>query len=304
MIQIRALLDVDVFGTIATMGCRGWQGEKGTNGTSFVRSGVPTSGGDGGAGGPPYPNYELADNRGLRGAGGTDSQASNRPGSKAGNGGFGGLGGSGAGGSVRLRGLRSVRVIGAVNATSKAGAAFHGVIFIQGFQAETPGTLLGRVSVATGVPGVGQPYAAPVISPASGTYSNPITVNITAEPGAIVHYTTNGSTPNENSPRYTDSFQLSQPTSVQAFAYGPNRSPSGAARADYAFRVIAPTVLRSPPPDPPTGLYSAGPVTVTYTHPGVSVGVVVRYTTNGLAVSESSAVAPTTLVGERNMNLR
>ncbi len=98
------------------------------------------------------------------------------------------------------------------------------MIFIQGFQAETPGPLLGRVVVRTGGD-VGQPYAAPVISPTSATDSNPITVTISAEPGAVIYFTTDGSTPNEKSPRFFAPFTLHPPARILAVAYG-TRPPS------------------------------------------------------------------------------
>lgn len=62
--------------------------------------------------------------------------------------------------------------------------------------------------------------AAPVISPASCTFNEPLTVTITAESGATIYYTTDGSNPTDQSTLYTGPFTVSgATTTVKAKAY-------------------------------------------------------------------------------------
>src|SRR5262249_9106423 len=64
---------------------------------------------------------------------------------------------------------------------------------------------------------------APKISPVSGIFGTGQTVTITGEPGATIHYTTDGSTPTSSSPTYTTSFNVTSTTTVKAidvFSFG------------------------------------------------------------------------------------
>lgn len=61
--------------------------------------------------------------------------------------------------------------------------------------------------------------AAPVITPASCTFSEPFQVTITAEEGATIYYTTDGSNPTDQSTQYTGPFTVSTTTTVKAKAY-------------------------------------------------------------------------------------
>ncbi len=61
--------------------------------------------------------------------------------------------------------------------------------------------------------------ATPVISPAAGVYTSPQTVSITdATMGAVIHYTTDGSTPTVSSPTYSAPFVVSSTSTVRAIA--------------------------------------------------------------------------------------
>ena len=60
--------------------------------------------------------------------------------------------------------------------------------------------------------------AAPVIEPASGTYNEAKTVTITAEEGATIHYTVDGTIPTASSPVYSEPFTVSETTTVKAIA--------------------------------------------------------------------------------------
>lgn len=60
--------------------------------------------------------------------------------------------------------------------------------------------------------------ATPVIEPASGTYNEAKTVTITAEEGATIHYTVDGTVPTASSPVYSEPFTVSETTTVNAIA--------------------------------------------------------------------------------------
>ena len=62
--------------------------------------------------------------------------------------------------------------------------------------------------------------AAPVINPTSCTFNEPLTVTITAEEGATIYYTTDGSNPTDQSTQYIGPFTVSgATTTVKAKAY-------------------------------------------------------------------------------------
>ena len=76
---------------------------------------------------------------------------------------------------------------------------------------------------------------APVISPASSTYYDPIEVTMSCHTqGATIHYTTDGSTPTSNSTQYTAPFTLSSDATVNAIA-ALDGEVSNMATATYQF---------------------------------------------------------------------
>lgn len=86
------------------------------------------------------------------------------------------------------------------------------------------------------------PTATPVISPASGTYVSSVSVTITcATPGAVIYYTTDGSTPTAASPVYTSAFTLTASATVKAVALAVGHTLSNVATAAYVISV--PTTL-------------------------------------------------------------
>ena len=70
--------------------------------------------------------------------------------------------------------------------------------------------------------------AAPVI-----TISNTGLATITAEAGATIHYTTDGTTPTSSSPTYTAPVQLTNPQTIMAIAVKANYTTSSVAMDDY-----------------------------------------------------------------------
>lgn len=65
----------------------------------------------------------------------------------------------------------------------------------------------------------GQEVESPVITPATGTYTEPQTVTITAAEGLSIYYTLDGSAPNDACILYEAPFEVSQTTTVKAVAY-------------------------------------------------------------------------------------
>lgn len=88
--------------------------------------------------------------------------------------------------------------------------------------------------------GMGMTQAAvPMIAPAAGTYTTPLTVTITDNVrGAIIYVTTDGSTPSLASPVYHGPFTLTQPgqVRVQAIAAAGGYSTSAATIANYTLQ--------------------------------------------------------------------
>jgi hypothetical protein len=78
--------------------------------------------------------------------------------------------------------------------------------------------------------------AAPVFSPAAGTYATAQQVTLTdATAGAIIYYTTNGATPTASSARYTGAISVSATETIQAVAIVSGYAPSSIASATYTI---------------------------------------------------------------------
>ena len=75
------------------------------------------------------------------------------------------------------------------------------------------------LTLAGEAPEPGQEVESPVITPATGTYTEPQLVTITAAEGLAIYYTLDGSTPNDASTLYQAPFEVSQTTTVKAVAY-------------------------------------------------------------------------------------
>ena len=81
-----------------------------------------------------------------------------------------------------------------------------------------------------------QSAALPTFSEASGFHSSPFTLTLScATPNADIYYTTDGTTPNENSTLYTTPLTISQTTTIKAIAYATGYGPSTVATATYNF---------------------------------------------------------------------
>lgn len=117
--------------------------------------------------------------------------------------------------------------------------------------------------------------ATPTFSPAAGAYSAAQTVTISdATPGAVIRYTTDGSTPTSASAQYTAPLTVNSTQTVKAIAVlsGYTNSAVGSS----AYTITLPTA--TPSISPAGGTYTATQtVSITDSTPGATI----YYTTNG-----------------------
>jgi hypothetical protein len=126
--------------------------------------------------------------------------------------------------------------------------------------------------------------AAPVFSPAGGTYTSVQPVMITsATNGATIRYTTNGSTPSPTVGMlfYPGSLTIGATTTLNAIAYEAGYNPSAVTSASYTINL--PTPAAAPVFSPGGGTYtSVQSVTISTTSSGASIA----YTTDGTTPTE------------------
>ena len=130
----------------------------------------------------------------------------------------------------------------------------------------------------------GSSVPAPVITPATGTYYENQSVNITADDGCTIYYTTNGSDPTTSSPVYTDPFNVActpgSTTTIKAIAVDGDGVISDVATEVYTW--AAPTVHIHP--DSRNTTASSMSVTLTPDPAGAQV----YYTTDGSTPSPAN----------------
>ncbi len=136
--------------------------------------------------------------------------------------------------------------------------------------------------------GVGNPKptaAAPTFSPVPGTYTSSVTVTLSdTTPGAVIYYTTNGTTPTTSSTKYTGPGTITTTTTVEAIAVAPGYNNSSVATGVY--QIVYPTAV-TPTFSPAPGTFNA---IQSVTLSDATSGAVIHYTTNGSTPTASSAV--------------
>jgi alpha-tubulin suppressor-like RCC1 family protein len=120
--------------------------------------------------------------------------------------------------------------------------------------------------------------AAPVISPAAGSYNGSVTVTISALAGATIRYTTTGSNPNTSSPIYTGPIVVSATQTIKAIAYHPNYTQSPITTHAYTIVVDAPVFT------PGAGAY---PGSQLITVSSATAGATTRFTLDGRDPTDS-----------------
>jgi hypothetical protein len=135
---------------------------------------------------------------------------------------------------------------------------------------------------ATALYSINAPTATPTLLPTPGSYSGTQSVTLTdASAGAVIYYTTDGSTPTANSAKYTGVIAVSATKTIKAIAAATGHLTSGLATGIYTIVPLAAT----PSLTPAAGTYSLGQ-TVTITDS--TVGAVIYYTTNGTVPTSNS----------------
>ena len=132
--------------------------------------------------------------------------------------------------------------------------------------------------------------ATPTFAPGAGTYTSSQSVTISdSTAGAVIHYTTNGTTPTTSSPVYSSAITVSASSTLEALAIAPGLTQSPVASAAY---VIQSGVTATPTFSPNAGTYtSAQSVVISDSTPGA----VIHYTTNGTTPTTSSPVYSTAI---------
>jgi hypothetical protein len=133
-------------------------------------------------------------------------------------------------------------------------------------------------------PSVVTTTSTPIFSPAAGTYASgqPVTIS-DATAGAVIYYTTNGTTPTIASTKYTAAISVFASETLEAIAVAAGYNNSAVASAKYTTVLAAATPTFSVP----TGTYSAAQsVQISDATPGATI----YYTTNGAAPTPASAV--------------
>ena len=125
------------------------------------------------------------------------------------------------------------------------------------------------------------PTAAPLISPASGTYSAGQSVILAdSTPNAVIYYTVNGAVPTTASSVYSGPISVSSNSTIQAMALASGDSASPVATANYTFPAAMPIIVPAP------GTYlSTQTVSISSPTPGAAI----YFTTNGATATTASS---------------
>lgn len=149
--------------------------------------------------------------------------------------------------------------------------------------------------VVYGIPGIEHHIVeTPVISPNGGQVYEPTTVTITcATDDAEIYYTTDGTTPTQNSTLYTAPFTLNSTTTVKAKAFKTNDLPSLIATATYSFPVEVADIaaFKAANSSTNTTIYKiAGDVTFVYRN---GKNIYIQDASAGLLVYDQSSIITT-----------
>ena len=138
----------------------------------------------------------------------------------------------------------------------------------------------------------------PIFSLTPGTYTTLESVTLSdTTPGAVIYYTTNGTTPTTGSSVYGSSISLSATTTIEAIAVAPGYTNSPVATATYTINL--PTAVM-PTFNPAPGAYnSAQSVMLLDTTPGA----IIYYTTNGTTPGTGSSIYKSAIAVSANTTI-
>jgi hypothetical protein len=142
----------------------------------------------------------------------------------------------------------------------------------------------GSVSAFGLLSAVAPTATAPTLSPIGGTYTSAQTVSIAdTTPGAVIYYTTDGSTPTTASATYAAAITVSATTTVKAIAVASGYTTSPVSSATYT--ISTPTAA-TPTFSPAAGTYTAAQ---SITLADTTSGATIYYTTDGTTPTTVSA---------------
>lgn len=82
---------------------------------------------------------------------------------------------------------------------------------------------------------------APKASKAAGSYTSLFTTTLSADSGAVIYYTTDGSTPTTSSKKYTSALEISKTVTLKIIACIDGMTSSDVVTYEYTFKVPTPT---------------------------------------------------------------
>jgi N-acetylneuraminic acid mutarotase/LysM repeat protein len=127
--------------------------------------------------------------------------------------------------------------------------------------------------------------AIPSCSPPAGTYTSTQSVTISdATPGAILYYTTNGTTPTTSSTPYTGAITIASTETLEAIAAAGGYANSAVATAVYTINLLA---AAKPTFSPAAGTYASVQSVAIL---DATTGAIIYFTTNGTAPTTASAI--------------
>jgi hypothetical protein len=140
------------------------------------------------------------------------------------------------------------------------------------------------ISILFNTTGPGTPparVATPTFSPPGGTYSQTQSVSLaTSTPGAVIHYTIDGSTPTTASPVYTAPIAVTRSTTIRAIAAASGMVNSAVSNATFTLQTATPVFT------PPAGSYMTPQfVEISSATPDAAI----YYTTDGSTPTTESA---------------
>ena len=139
--------------------------------------------------------------------------------------------------------------------------------------------------------------ATPVLSPAPGTFSNPITVSLScATQDAVIRYTTDGSEPTVSSPAYAAALTTIAGQTIIIKAKGFKDGCNASDTVSGAYTILP--KVETPVLSPASG--SATSVKITCKTPGATI----RYTTDGTEPTETSLTYSTAVTVTKNITIK